>query len=119
MKRAAMVLLILMCAAALLALPPDGVGAEKGLIAKIVAAKSAADQEEIAAELEQEARDLEAKAALHAEMAKHYDTEQYAQERKPSLRTHCEELSASLRKAAELSREMAKVHRELARNVGK
>ncbi len=48
-------------------------------------------------------------------MAKHYGMH-YG---RPSLKKHCEDLSASLKRAAEQAREMAKVHRELADNAAK
>lgn len=115
--------LITLCAwtlgATLLTLSASSLEAQVDLSAKIAAAKSAADQEAIAADLEQEAKDLEAKAALHAEMAEHYDMEQYAHQRKSTLKKHCEDLSKSLKRAADLSREMAKVHHELAREARK
>ncbi len=98
---------------------PNRANAQTDLPAKIAAAKTAADHEAIAAEFEQEAKDLDAKAALHADMAKHYAMDQYAHQRKPSLQKHCENLSASLKKAAEQAAEMAKVHHELAQKAGK
>jgi hypothetical protein len=119
MKRTLTTLFALTFAAALLVLPARRGDAQADLSAKIAAAKSAADHEAITAEFEQEAKDLEAKAALHADMAKHYGMEQYAHQRKPSLRKHCEDLSASLKKAAEQAREMAKLHHGLAQKAGK
>ena len=119
MRRTLTILFALTFGAALLVLPASRGEAQADLSAKIAAAKTAADHEAIAAEFEQEAKDLEAKAALHADMAKHYGMEQYAHQRKPSLRKHCEDLSASLKKAAQQAAEMAKLHRELARKAGK
>jgi hypothetical protein len=119
MRRTLTTLFTLAFGAALLVLPALRGDAQADLSAKIAAAKSTADHEAIAAEFEQEAKDLEAKAALHADMAKHYRMDQYAHQRKPSLQTHCEDLSASLKKAAEQAREIAKLHHELAQKAGK
>jgi hypothetical protein len=119
MKRRLTILFILTFGAALLMLPPSRGEAQADLGAKIAAAKTTADHEAIAVDLEQEAKDLDAKAALHADMAKHYGMEQYAHQQKPSLRKHCEDLSATLKKAAQQAAEMAKVHRELALKAGK
>jgi hypothetical protein len=99
-----------------LATPVDAQG---DLSAKIAAAKTAADHEAIAAELDQEAKDLETKAVLHADMAKHYAMDQYAHTANPNLQKHCEDLSADLKKAAEQATEMAKLHHELAQKAGK
>jgi hypothetical protein len=95
------------------------VDAQGDLSAKIAAAKTAADHEAIAAELDQEAKDLETKAVLHADMAKHYAMDQYAHTPKPNLQKHCEDLSANLKKAAGQAREMAKLHRGLAQKAAK
>jgi len=119
MKRTLTTLFALAFGAALLVLPALRSDAQTDLSAKIAAAKTTADHEAIAGEFEQEAKDLEAKAALHADMAKHYGMEQYAHQRKPSLKKHCENLSASLKKAAEQAREIAKLHHELAQKAGK
>ncbi len=103
----------------LLVPPGSRAAAQTDLSAKIASAKTAADHEAIAAEYEQEAKDLDEKAALHADMAKHYGMDQYAHQRKPSLKKHCEDLSASLKKSAEQAREMAKLHRQMAQQAGK
>ena len=95
------------------------VDAQGDLSAKIAAAKTAADHEAIAAELEQEAKDLETEAVLHADMAKHYAMDQYAHTPKLDLQKHCEDLSADLKKAAAQANEMAKLHRQLAQRAGK
>lgn len=114
-----MILVVMLGSATLLAWPAHHVAAQADLGAKIAAAKTSADHEAIAAEFEQEAKDLEAKSALHADMARHYNMEQYTHQRKPRLKKHCEDLSASLKKAAEQAREMAKLHHELAQKAGK
>ncbi len=119
MKRTLTILLVLMFGAAVPTLVGRRVEAQADLSTKIATAKTAADHEAIAAEYEQEAKDLEAKATLHAEMAKHYGMDQYAHQRKPSLKKHCEDLSANLNKAAGQAREMAKLHHELAQKAGK
>lgn len=119
MKRASTSVCVALGVGALLVLFTGRATAQADLAAKIATAKSAADQEAIAGELEQEAEDLEAKAALHAEMAKHYEMDLYAHSQKPTLKKHCEELSAKFTQAAELTRVMAKVHRELAKTAGK
>jgi hypothetical protein len=119
MERIVSALLVMGFGAALLALPASRVVAQAELPAKVAAAKTAADHEAIAAEFEKEAKDLEAKAALHADMAKHYAMNQHAHTRKPNLRKHCENLSATLKKAAEQATEMAKLHHELAQKAGK
>jgi hypothetical protein len=119
MQRTLMILLVLSFGTALVVLPASRVVGQADLPAKVAAAKTAADHEAIAAELDKEAKDLEAKAALHADMAKHYAMNQYAHTTKPSLKKHCEDLSASLKKAAEGAKEMAKLHRELAQKAPK
>jgi hypothetical protein len=119
MKRTAISCLVLGFSVALVALPARRVVAQVGLAAKVAAAKTAADHEAIAAELEQEAKDLETEAVLHADMAKHYAMDQYAHTPKLDLQKHCEDLSAALKKAAEQAKEMAKLHRELAQRAGK
>ena len=116
MKRR-LVVCILVLATALLAQPASRADAEADLIAKVAAAKTAADHEAIAAEFEQEAKDLEGKAAFHADLAKHYAMNQSAHTIKPRLEKHCENLSASLKKAAEQAKEMAKLHHELAKKA--
>jgi hypothetical protein len=118
MKRT-LVVFILMLATALLAQPASRADAEADLTAKVVAAKTAADHEAIAAEFEQEAKDLEGRAAFHADLAKHYAMNRSGHTEKPRLEKHCEDLSASLKKAAEQAKEMAKLHRELARKAAK
>jgi hypothetical protein len=119
MKRILITICVLLFGAALLGLPARRTDAQTGLTGKIAAAKTAADHEAIAAEFEQEAKDLEAKAALHADMAKHYGMEQYAHQPKPSLKKHCEDLSASLKRAAEQAKEMAKLHHGMAQKAAK
>lgn len=119
MKRTLTTLFALTFGAALLVMPASRGEAQADLSAKIAAAKTPADHEAIAAEFEQEAKDLAAKAALHADMAKHYGMQQYAHQRKPSLKKHCEDLSASLKKAADQATELAKLHHELAQKAGK
>ena len=119
MKRTLTTLFALTFGATLLVLPASRGEAQPDLSAKIAAAKTASDHEAIAAEFEQEAKDLDAKAALHADMAKHYGMDQYAHTKKPGWKKHCEDLSASLKKAAEQAREMAKLHHELAQKAGK
>lgn len=122
MKRTLPILFVVMLGVALLTvltIPASRVAAQTDLSTKIAAAKTAADHEAIAAEFEQEAKDLEARAALHAAMAKHYDMDQYAHTNKPRLKKHCQDLSASLRKAAEQAREMAKLHHEIGQRLGK
>ena len=118
MKRFLLVSLF-MVPAIFLAQPVSRAAAQPDLPAKIAAAKTAADHDAIAAEFEQEAKDLDAKAALHADMAKHYGMDQYGHQKKPSLKKHCEDLTASLKKSAEQAREMAKLHHELAQKAGK
>ncbi len=103
----------------LLPIPASRVAAQTDLSVKIAAAKTAADHEAIATEFEREAKDLDARAALHSGMAKHYDMDQYAHSNKPRLKKHCEDLSASLKKAAAQARELAKLHHELALKLGK
>jgi hypothetical protein len=117
MKRTLITICVLLFGAALLGLAARRTDAQTGIIGKIAAAKTAADHEAVAVEFEQEAKDLEAKAALHAAMARHYGMDQYAHQRKPSLKSHCEELTASLRRAAEQAKEMAKLHHGMAQKA--
>lgn len=119
MKRTPIILCMLTFGVALFVLSTGRADAQADLGAKVAAAKTAADHEAIAAEFEQEAKELEAKATLHADMAKHYAMEQYAHTTKPNLKEHCENLSAGLKKAAEQTREMARLHHELAQKAGK
>jgi hypothetical protein len=62
-------------------------------------------------------RKLEAKATLHRDMAKHYGMDLYAHQTKPSLKGHCERLSAELENVAKEAAEMAKAHRALAKKA--
>lgn len=119
MKRTLIILCMLTFGAALFVLSPGRANAQADLGAKVAAAKTAADHEAIAAEFEQEAKELQSKATLHGDMAKHYAMEQYAHTTKPNLKKHCENLSADLKKAAEQAREMAKLHHQLAQKAGK
>lgn len=120
MKQTTLITLcVLVLGTVLLGLPASRAEAQADLSAKIAAAKTPADHEAIAAEFEQEAKDLEAKAALHADMAKHYGMDQYAHTKKPRLKKHCEELSASLKGAAQQAKELAKAHHELAKKAQK
>lgn len=93
------------------------VGADQGqadsMVQKIESAKSKADQEALAAQYEQEAKELQAKAEEHKEMAKAYSRNP-AMEVKHGLVTHCEKLAREYAEAAKEDLALAKLHHQLA-----
>ena len=108
------------CGAALafgLTLGGAATGADQGqpvsMAKKIKSAKSRADQEALAAQYEQEAKDLQKKAEEHKEMAKAYSETGFL-EVKHDLVTHCEKLAREYADAAKEDLALAKLHRRLA-----
>lgn len=79
--------------------------------------QTAAEHAAEAARYEQEARELEAKAEHHAQMAKRYRARYSAgtkgAEGIRSLIRHCERLAKSYREAASEARAMAQTHRHM------
>jgi len=85
--------------------------------AEMPIATTAAEHTAEAAKYDQEALDLEAKAARHTELAAQYarvsgGSKQAEAQR--SISKHCERLAKSYRAAATEARDMAKMHREMA-----
>lgn len=78
---------------------------------------TAAEREAEAAKYEQEALDLEAKAARHTELAAHYRARLSGGSKQDSalrsLNQHCKRLANAYQNAAEEARAMAAVHREM------
>lgn len=96
----------------------EQVGAGSDLGARIEAAKTAADHEAIATELESQAKELEDRAAHHRELARHYGKGLgYAHNRKPQLEEHCRKIETSLAEAAKAARALADQHREMAKEA--
>ena len=82
------------------------------MVQKILGAKSKADAEALAAQYEQEARDLQAKAQEHREMAKAYKTGYFGPGGKFDLARHCSNLAKKYEEAAKEDLELAKLQRE-------
>jgi hypothetical protein len=86
--------------------------------AEMPIATTAAEHSAEAAKYEQEALELDAKAARHTELASQYaahvsgGSKQADAQR--SISKHCERLAKAYRAAATDAREMAKMHREMA-----
>ena len=88
------------------------------MVQKILGAKSKADQEALAAQYEQEARELQAKAQEHREMARAYDKAGYfGPGGKFDLARHCNNLAKKYEDAAKESLALAKLHRGLAEKM--
>ncbi len=109
------------CGAALalgLTLGGYAIGADEGQQAvsmeqQILNAKTKADHEALAAQYEQEAKELEKKAEEHKEMAKAYSRNP-ALEAKHGLVTHCNRLAEKYAEAAKEDIALAKLHHQLA-----
>lgn len=87
------------------------------MVQKILGAKSKADQEALAAQYEQEARELQAKAQEHREMAKAYKTGPFGPGGKFDLVRHCNNLAQKYEDAAKESLALAKAQRSLAEKM--
>ena len=85
--------------------------------AQIAAAKTAADHEAIARAYEQEAADLESKAALHQSMKDAYRFPSRPAGVKQSI--HCVAIVKDLQAAAKESRALAAAHRQWAKDAAK
>ncbi len=113
------------CGAALafgLSLGGYAVGADEAssspMVQKILGAKSKADQEALAAQYEQEAKELQAKAQEHREMAKAYDKASYfGPGGKFDLVRHCSNLAQKYEDAAKETLALAKAQRSLAEKM--
>ncbi len=81
---------------------------------KIVAAKTKADHELIAAEFDKQAEADKASAERHRKMGQAYITAPWAKTSGAGMVSHCKALVADYDKAAKQNTEMAKMHRELA-----
>jgi hypothetical protein len=93
---------------------------------QVESARTKADHEALAAHYEQEAKELQDKAARHERTAKAYARDPYRASGPrsrptppPSPFQHCEALASSYRKAAAENLELAKVHRQLAEEAPK
>ena len=85
----------------------------------IQSATTKADHEALAAHYEQEAKELQAKAAAHQDMARSYERSGGYVSAKSNLIQHCRDLSARYREAANENLALAKQHRELAAEAPK
>lgn len=81
------------------------------IVQKILGAKSKADAEALAAQYEQEAGELQAKAEEHREMAKAYRTGYFGPGGKFDLARHCSNLAKKYEEAAKEDLELAKLQR--------
>ncbi len=82
---------------------------------KILAVKSKADHEALAAYYENEAKDIQATAQMHRSMSDAYEKVGFAE--KNVLRRHCISLAQEYEAAANENLEMAKIHRGLAEKM--
>ncbi|MDE2423946.1 MAG: hypothetical protein KGN31_07020 [Betaproteobacteria bacterium] len=80
---------------------------------KIIDAKSKTDHEALAAQYEKDAKDLQAKAQEHKEMARAYEKIGYLTEKHDFVR-HCNSLAQKYEEAAKENLALAKLHRGLA-----
>ena len=82
---------------------------------------TAAEHTAEAAKYEQEARDLDAKAARHIDLASGYQARASAGSKQGtslnSLAEHCKRLAKAYSQAAVEARDMAKMHREMAKTT--
>ncbi len=81
------------------------------MVQKILGAKTKADAEALAAQYEQEAKDLQAKAEEHREMAKAYKTGYFGPGGKFDMARHCSLLAKKYEEAAKEDLELAKLQR--------
>jgi hypothetical protein len=105
--------------AATLALPTTQVRAAdcSGLDAKISAAKTAADHDAIAACYDAMAKDAQAKADEHKAMGAAYRKGGGPAVGKLGLPQHCDHFTKTFQDEAKMYEEMAKAHRQMARNA--
>jgi hypothetical protein len=84
-------------------------------------AKTQAENEAVAKRFEDEAAQLEKQAAEHERLAKHYRSGVGVGPKgnAASLAAHCDNLVKSLRASAVDAREMARLHREIGKELGK
>ena len=109
-------------AAVVIALPSTAGSAPdvKHPVATLKEAKTRSDHERLAVYYEVQAKDLEAKAVEHEQMAKVYDSDVYNPVyRKLGYGQHCIRLVSSYRQAAQESTELAKLHRKIADETAK
>jgi len=88
-----------------------------GLDAKISAAKAAADHEAIAACYDDMAKDAQAKAAEHKQMGAAYRKAGGPAVAKLGLPQHCDHFTKTFSDDAKMYDEMAKAHRQMAKNA--
>ena len=82
-------------------------------------ARTAKDHEEIAKSFDEEAADFEEKAANHERLAKQYNKGAGVGPKgnPAALANHCNRIVKNLRASAEDAREMARLHREVAKSI--
>ena len=87
--------------------------------AEMPMATTAAEHSAQAAKYEQEATELDAKAARHAQLAAQYAAHGSGKQETShsSISKHCKSLAKAYRAAAAEAREMAKMHREMAKTA--
>ena len=83
---------------------------------QIIGAKSKADHEVLAAQYEQEAKGLQAKAQEHKQMAKAYDKADgyFGSKGKFDMARHCNNIAQKYEDAAKENLALAKMHRSMA-----
>lgn len=87
--------------------------ATAGLAEKIVAAKTKADHEQLAAEFDKQADTDKAAAERHRKMAQAYTTAPWAKVSGAGMVAHCKALIADYEKAGKQNAEMAQMHRKI------
>ena len=112
-------ILLATVAAAALALPTIQARAAdcSGLDAKIGAAKTAADHEAIASCYDDLSKDAQAKADQHKAMGAAYRKEGGHAVGKLGLPQHCDQFTRTFTNEAKMYGDMAKAHRQMAKNA--
>jgi hypothetical protein len=109
-------------AAVVLALGVSRVALAQPTEAAVENAKTAKDHEAIAQSYDAEAKDLQAKATLHQNMAKHYGGPSYGKgssQGSGAMEHHCKQIASTYEAAAKEAEAMAADHREMAKKAGK
>lgn len=89
------------------------VPATASLADRIVAAKSKADHEQLAAEFDKQVEADKAAAERHRKMAQAYTSAPWAKASGAGMVAHCKSLIADYEKAAKQNTAMAKMHRDI------
>lgn len=86
------------------------------IVDKVANARTAADHEAVAGWFEQEAARFDAQAALHEKLARTYRTGGAPKgARRDTMARHCDRLVKEYKDAARTNREMAAMHRQMAK----